>query len=403
LIKFVPPARETAHRGRPETLRVINRTAILDALRQHAPISRAELARFTSISAPTVSAIVEVIMAEGLVREVGPGDSGTGRRPTLFALNPNAVHVGVDLSTSGIVRIGLVGLADQLVRVDEIEYETGDASPDAVTELIARYIRDVREADTEGLHVLAIGAGAPGITDVETGVVQWAPALGWREVALAEMLRAQTDLPVRIDNDVNLALIGEVNQGAALQARHALFVLFREGVGGALLADGRLYRGRGGAGEVGYLVSGRVDRDADLSVFGFTEDRLLSVLAEQCARRGIGIHGHARHAEIVAGLLLDEDGALRLDADLHATVVEVVAAALASSAALLDPEAIVLAGWIEALGPSILEELSEHVARLAPAPATLRFSELGPNSVLVGAGLEARRVSTESAVVVRGL
>ena len=394
-------AHEPSHRGRPETLRVINRTTILDALRQNAPVSRAELARLTSISAPTVSSIVEAITAEGLVHEVGPGETGTGRRPRLLALNPNAVHVGVDLSTSGIVRIGLVGLGDQLVRVDDLGYESGEASADAVTELIAGYIRSL--TSDGNLQVLAIGGGAPGVTDIRTGVVHWAPALGWRDVPLAETLRAHTDLPVFIDNDVNLALIGEVNQGAALQARHALFVLFREGVGGAVLADGRLYRGRGGAGEVGYLVSGPVAPDADLRVFGFTEARLLNVLAEQCARRGIGIEGHARHAEIVAGLLLDEQGALRLDDDLHAAVVEVVAAALASSAALLDPEAIVLAGWIEALGPSILEELGEHLARLAPVPATLRFSELGPNSVIVGAGLEARRVSTESAVVVGGL
>lgn len=389
------------HRGRPQTLRVINRTTILDALRHNAPVSRAELARLTSISAPTVSSIVETITAEGLVHEVGPGETATGRRPRLLALNPNAVHVGVDLSTSGTVRIGLVGLGDELVRVDDLDYERGEASADAVTELIGGYIRSL--ALDGVLQVLGIGAGAPGVTDIETGVVHWAPALGWREVPLAETVRAHTDLPVFIDNDVNLALIGEVNQGAALQARHALFVLFREGVGGAVLADGRLYRGRGGAGEVGYLVSGPVERGADLRVFGYTEDRLLNLLADQCKRRGIGIRGHARHAEILAGLLIDEQGALRLDEDLHAALVEVVAAALASAAALLDPEAIVLAGWIEALGATILDELGEDVARLAPAPMTLRFSELGPNSVIVGAGLEARRVSTESAVVVRGV
>jgi predicted NBD/HSP70 family sugar kinase len=382
-------------------MRMINRTLILDALREQAPISRAELARLTSISAPTVSSIVEAAIAEGLVHEVGPGESGTGRRPTLLALDPGAVHLGVDLSTSGTVRIGLVGLADDLARVDELEYVSGSASADAVTELIAEYVRELESSDA-ALKVMGIGAGAPGVTDVETGVVHWAPALGWRDVPLAETIRDHTGLPVCIDNDVNLALIGEVSQGAALQARHALFVAFREGVGGAVLADGRLYRGRGAAGEFGYLVTGTVAAGANLSVFGFTENSLLNLLAEQCRRREIGIEGHAHHAEILAGLLVDERGVLSLDDDLHAAAVEAVAAAVASAAALLDPEAIVLAGWIEAFGPSILEELGERVARLAPAPAVLRFSELGPNSVIVGAGLQARRISSPSAVVVGG-
>ena len=72
--------------------------------------------------------------------------------------------------------------------------------------------------------------GAPGATDVATGIVQWAPNLGWRDVHLAELVSRRLDIPTVVDNDVNLALVGEVNQGVAAQAEHAVLISFRDGV-----------------------------------------------------------------------------------------------------------------------------------------------------------------------------
>jgi glucokinase len=382
-------------------MRMINRTIVLDAIRRHAPVSRADLVRFTSISAPTVSSIVEALVEEGAIEETGQGPTGagTGRRPMLLVLSPNAVHMGADLSTSGIVRVGLLDGADKLGHVAELEYPGGDPAPEAVAQMLADRVADVKRSNP-ALRILGVGVGAPGVTDSATGFVHWAPALTWRDVPFAQLLGERIGLPVSVDNDVNLALVGEVNQGAALEARHALLVAFREGVGGAVLVDGSLYRGRGAAGEVGYLVTGPVDPGADLRPFGFTETRISNLLAEQCTRRGIGHGDPGGHAENLARLLTGEDGELRLDDDVREAVVESVAAAVACATALLDPEAIVLSGWIEALGDGLVDEVRQRVQRLTPVPAAIRLSALGSTSVVVGAALSARRASTTSAAIV---
>ena len=151
--------------------------------------------------------------------------------------------------------------------------------------------------------------GAPGATDVATGIVQWAPNLGWREVHLAELISRRLDIPTVVDNDVNLALVGEVNQGVAAQAEHAVLISFRDGVGGAILVDGRLYRGRGYAGEVGYVVTSWPGKEPVHS-FGATERSIAELLAGECESRGVDTASLKQETMALVDLLLGDDGEL---------------------------------------------------------------------------------------------
>jgi predicted NBD/HSP70 family sugar kinase len=380
----------------PSTMRMVNRTLVMRSIRERAPVSRAQIARLTSMSAPTVSAIVNDLIAEGLVDEVVATASEGGRPPRLLTFSDEVFYVGCDLSTSNVATLGLMTLSDVVIHSESVRYEDGAADP----LYIGRVIRDYAKRQAEARHgrIWAVGIGVPGVTDVESGHVRWAPTLGWRDVDLKALLEARLEVPVVVDNDVNLALIGEVNQGAANQAQRAVFVAFEDGVGGAILIDGRLYRGGGGAGEVGYLVTGAAG-NADFRPFGFMEQRLFDILASECRTRGIDVSLYHMQTQALANLLLLDEDSRPLSSKTRSRVVEAVAAALASIAALLDPETIVLTGWIVYLGDTFLGEIQSALRRLVDSAPPLRHSKLGPLAVVVGAAIEARRASTESAQV----
>jgi glucokinase len=381
--------------GRPSTMRVVNRTIVADAIREHAPLSRADVARLTAISAPTVSAIVAELIRDGLVRELSEEPSQIGRPPRLLVFNENAFYIGCDLSISKTVRIGLVSANDKVSDVQALKYEVSSPKAEYIADLIAGYVHELTHQRSH-VRLLGLGVGAPGVTDIEAGLVRWAPTLGWREVPFTDLLSARLDIPVIVDNDVNLALIGEVNQGAARRAQHAIFVAFSDGVGGAVLMDGRLYRGRGEAGEVGYMVTDTFGPRDDLRSFGSTERRIFRLLANECTRVGISTDGLEWQTATVANLLVANDGNLRLTQDTRAALIDTIAAALASMTALLNPEVVVLAGWIEHLGYELLLELETKLQRLVPTTPTLRFSELGLTATIVGSAISIRHASTES-------
>jgi predicted NBD/HSP70 family sugar kinase len=386
--------------GTPSTLRLLNRTMVFEAIRAQAPVSRAELARLTSISAPTVSAIVADLLAEGYLRELPDAASDGGRPPRLLVFSEDVAYVGCDLSTSNTVRVGFVNLSDQVTGARSLGYRGESPEPEHVVELLAGEIESwLRDRGGEA-QIRGIGVGAPGATDVAAGVVHWAPNLGWREVPLADLISRRLGIPTVVDNDVNLALVGEVNQGVATQAKHAALVSFRDGVGGAVLIDGRLYRGRGDAGEVGYMVTSWPSV-TPVHSFGATERSIAQLLADECESRGLDVASLKQETTTLISRLLTDDGELVLRPDTNRELINVISSLLASIAALLDPEVIVLSGWIENLPKDTLVEVEETIDRLVASAPPLRLSELGFTATIAGAGITAHRASTELASVIQ--
>jgi glucokinase len=374
---------------------------VLAGIRANAPVSRAEIGRLTSVSAPTVSSIVAELLAQGIVGELPAGASEGGRPPRLLVFSDNVLYVGCDLSTSGVIRLGLVNLRDEVIDVRSVDYPESPPDPHHVVELIATHVEGWLEHRGCGARVEGIGIGAPGVTDVERGVVHWAANLSWSEVPLADLVGVRLGIPTVVDNDVNLALLGEVSQGVACSTRHAVLASFRDGVGGAVLIDGRLYRGRGAAGEIGYLVTTWPGAEP-LREFGASERRIKTLLRDELAARGEG--GDASDLEMTAlvSRLLTDEGEFALSPGTERALAETIASCLASVVALLDPEIVVLSGWIENLSERQLGEISDALSLLVPSSVPpLRLSELGPTATLAGAGISAHRASMHLAEVVR--
>jgi glucokinase len=384
--------------GTASTLRLINRSTVFGAIRDRAPVSRAQIARLTSISAPTVSSIVADLLQDGYLRELPVAPSEGGRPPRLLAFSDQVAYVGCDLSASEAMHVGFVSLADEITSVRSLDYGGRAPDPERVVELMATEVQAWLD-EHPGARIRGVGVGAPGATDVASGLVHWAPNLGWREVPLADLVARRLGVPAVVDNDVNLALLGEVNQGVATQARHAALVSFRDGVGGAVLIDGHLYRGRGDAGEVGYMVTRWPDAE-QVHHFGSTERRLSELLSTEGERRGLDVSPLGHETGALVRLLLDANGELVVRARVRRALTESIAALLASIVALLDPEVIVLSGWIETLPATHLAEIEEAISRLVQSVPPLRISELGSTATLVGAGISANRLATELTSVV---
>ncbi|HKR60975.1 MAG TPA: ROK family transcriptional regulator, partial [Pyrinomonadaceae bacterium] len=240
--------------ARLNTIRDINRQIVLNYVREREPISRAEIARETDLQRSTISAIVDALTAEGLVEEVGEGESTGGRRPTLLRLrSKEAIAVGVAITPSCTT----VAVSDLAGRIIEQEEFPTNPDPDLTLSEIMSLIKELSARNKGSIE--AVGVSLPGLVDPSTGNAVYVPYYQWRDIPVAKTISAAVGLPVVIDNDANAVALAELWFGRpeVSDARDFILVLVAEGVGTGIIFDGQVYRGqRGAAGEFGHMVIG---------------------------------------------------------------------------------------------------------------------------------------------------
>jgi len=259
--------------------------------------------------------------------------------------------------------------------------------PQAIVERISHLAASL----VTGASVAAIGVSCPGVIDPDTGVVLGARNLGWRDVPLGEMLSQRLGCPARIENDVNLAVVGERWRGAGQAFDDLAFLGVGTGVGIGVVLGGTLQRGaQFGAGEVNALPSGiRNETGGELSI----ED----------VAAGPAILRRARVAGLPAEALTTERVfALAAAGDPRATgvvrdAVSALALAIAWTVALVDPALIVVGGGVAAQGQALLAPLRDRVTRLVRLRAKIVAAGLGEDAQLYGALHEALRIADEGA------
>lgn len=240
--------------ARPNKIRDINKQIVLTYVRDRAPISRAEIARQTDLQRSTVSAIVDRLQFDGLIEEVGTGDSTGGRKPTLLKITTGIpVAVGVDV-TPRYTTVALADLAGQVLKK-----KTFPTSHDAdfMTDRIVEEVRNHVLANKR--YQLEVGISVPGVADQATGRVRYIPYFQWSNWEIAKQVADQTGLRVTIDNDANAIALAELwfGEEANRRDRNIITVLVAEGIGTGIIFDGQVYRGeRGAAGEFGHMIIG---------------------------------------------------------------------------------------------------------------------------------------------------
>jgi predicted NBD/HSP70 family sugar kinase len=244
---------KSANVARSSTIRDINRQIILNYIREEGPISRAEIARRTALQRSTVSLIVEELIKIGLVDEVY-GESSGGRPPQLLSLRAtHAIAVGVDLGKKRTI-VATTDLAGRIL--EKKEFPTDRDSGKTIDQIIDAIVYFINK---NGGSIEGIGVSVPAMVESETGTVLTIPYLNWKMPNIAEKIKAITGLPVKIDNDANLAALAELWFGRPeiSDVRDFILVLIENGIGTGVVFDGQIYRGKDGiAGEFGHMTIG---------------------------------------------------------------------------------------------------------------------------------------------------
>lgn len=239
--------------GNKQLIREINKSLVLNLVRDHGVISRTDIAVAAHLSLATVSGITNELIEQGLIYEHEEGTSSGGRRPILLALNCRAgLVIGVKLTETHVVA-ALTDLNAEIVAQLEVPLD-GDHSPEAVVSVMSDAVSDLRAAHPDK-PIFGMGMGMAGGIDRHTGVCRFSPFFGWRDVPLRSMLEKQLGLPVMLENDVNTLTIAEKWFGAGVGVSDFLVITLGRGIGMGMVLNGQLYRGGcGSGGEFGHIT-----------------------------------------------------------------------------------------------------------------------------------------------------
>jgi predicted NBD/HSP70 family sugar kinase len=370
--------------GTPRLLRGMNDRAALDLLLEHGPLSRTRLGELTGLSKPTASQLLARLERAGLVVATGVSEGGPGRNAQLYAVNPARAYVAaLDVTPSRIVAAvadvtgGLVGRSEHRTRrgtgITAVQHVTG-----ALDDALAAD-PELTPADLDRVVI-----GTPGAFDPTTGRLRYARHLpGWHDPEVLARISEAVGVPVEGENDVNLAAVAERETGRAVGVDDFLLLWADEGLGAAIVIDGRLHGGAtGGAGEVGFLplpgtpVVRHVGRS---NAGGFQE--LAGGKQVLALARSLGLRAGSPQAAVTRALTTPGAGDRLLQ-----QLGERVSLGLASLVAVLDPALVVLAGGVLSAGGERLADIvRSELADLTVARPPVELTAVAHDPVLTGA------------------
>ncbi|RKN05808.1 ROK family protein [Streptomyces radicis] len=375
-------------------IRTANRYRVLRQAIADSPASRPRLAEATGLSPATVATLVGELLDQRMLVDAGFEDSGGGRPRGLLAVNPEGgALIGVDVAET-YVHVEVVDLTLRTLARAHEELYPRDHAPAALVRRIGGAVRAATAGAATRGPLLGAGISMPGMVDREGGVSVYAANWGWHDVPLLDLLSGEVPSPLYLDNPMRACLVAELWFGAASGHEDAVVVNLGTGVGAGLALGGALHRGASNsAGEWGHTQLVLDGRPCHCGRHG-------------CVESYVGAPGIMRTLrEIDAGspLLSEEDQTATVDrlarahgagdpvaARVFAETGGYLGAALADLVNLLDPEVIILTGWVaRALGTPLLDEARAAVARHAlsrPLESTeIVLSPIRVNPVSLGA------------------
>jgi glucokinase-like ROK family protein len=237
-------------------MREMNLALILSHLRQQGTLSRSSLARLTGLTKATVSSLVKELIERRFVREIGLASPGIGRPSVELELNPEAgciigAEIGVDFIS--VIRTNFCAEIQYRESINTVEMQGDqDAILACAIGLLRRTVEGARQA---GSPLLGMGVGVPGLVDAASGTLLFAPNLKWKDVPLRALLEREFSCPVYVENEANMAALGESYFGAGRDAGFVLYVSAGVGMGGGIVIQKQLLQGYSGfAGEIGHMT-----------------------------------------------------------------------------------------------------------------------------------------------------
>ena len=384
----IGPSRDLAdvQSASSELTRDINRDLVLELIRSMQPISRVDLARASGLQPSTVSSIVEQLLRERWIREGAMVKTARGRRPTLLSLNDDLVILVADVRPGQAV----VALLDLNGRVLARRLVPLSTRPEKAIASIAAVMGQLRDA-FPGKTFEGAGLSVPGRVDPRTNRLLLTPNLPWHGFDVHAALVRELGIPVQLENGANSSLLSELWFGRMDGVRNAVLVTISEGVGTAILAEGRMISGCNGmAGEFGHIT---VDPEGPPCGCGSTGcwEVFASTRAALRYYRELAPNAERKTIVEVVSLAIDGDPAALRALERQAIAI---GQGLHLLNAVLSPDLIVLAGDITTMW-EMSRDIIERECR-----AGVMAGE-GPRLTSIGDGEQARLRGAAAVVLQR--
>ncbi|EGK13287.1 transcriptional regulator [Desmospora sp. 8437] len=390
---------QTIQTGSFRWMKSINKSTILNVIRLQGPVSRAEIAKVTRLTPPTVTNIVGELLRDGWVVECELGESTGGRKPILLNINHgafNVVGVYAGVKTIRVLSADLAGNTgdEQLLAVPS--RPTVKTYTDLLTGAVGSVVDRIRG---KGIPLLGIGVGMHGLVDPREGVSRFAPNLAFTDLPLRSILEEKFNVSVEVENDVRARAVGESWFGHGRGADPFICVHVGTGVGAGMMYEGRLLHGPSfTAGELGHTVidpagpvcgcGNRGCLEAFVSGPATLERarRRLAAGEPSLLRSRVGADGEQLSGPDLTAAAAEGD---RLAVEELAETGRCLGIALANLINLLNPRKIILSGGMIAAGAFVLDPLRRTVEeRVLSTPAkevSIVVSELGERAGVIGA------------------
>lgn len=391
----LPPAEQTESPATADIhgMREHNTALVVRALWQNADgLSRADLARHLGLSRSTISAIVQGLLATGIILESHRARSTGGRRPIVLKFNDEHLHVlGLDLGSSHLT-IARTDLRGRVLARSSVQHDVQN-DPEGTLQLIDSMLRELVPATNSPL--LGLGIAVPCPVDADSRH-QLSPRIlpAWRGVQLGSWLHDEFGLPVYMDNDANMGALAEAWWGAGRGFDHFAYIKVGTGVGAGYIIDTEPYRGASGiAGEIGHTTVHAQGRRCRCGLRGCLEAEIGSPALVSKAREAIQLGAPTSLAEIPS---LDLAGIIQQALDGDAIAGEIIeeagqhlGVAVANLLNLLNPGRVVLGGRLTVAGDLLLDPLRATVRERALSTsidrAEIVLSALGEDHIAIGA------------------
>ena len=402
--------------GNLRLVQKINRSLILNLIKDKGPISRADISKITKLTRSTVSSIVDYLIRKNLIKEIGLTSSGVGRKAILLELNSKAYYsIGVDLGTLYTT----VAITDLLGGVEtRIEYPTNcqQDKDKIIKKLIATIHNIVKDFGIQWKKISGIGVAAPGLIDKE-GTMLITPNFSWRDTPLRKILKREFYIPVFVDNNVNAMALAESEFGKGQGVKNFVFINVGMGIGAGVVINGELFHGESNCtGEIGHTT---VDYNGPKCSCG--NNGCLEVMASgpAIAKRAIKAIKEGEKsliselvnydlnqisAEIVATAANQGD---KLGRSIMEETGEYLGTGVANIVNLFNPELVIVGGGVARAGDLIFEPLkkavqqrafsvSAEVAKIIPVSLGKDCTVIGAAALVLKEMFKITRVITSS-------
>ncbi|MDJ0331790.1 ROK family transcriptional regulator [Planococcus sp. S3-L1] len=358
-------------------MKSMNKSIILNKIRKDGPISRAQIARDTKLTPPTVSSNVKELLEQSIVEEQDLGESLGGRKPTMLVINNEAFTIiGVDAGPESIECIR-ANLAGKVLKRSETKLQLPIDNDQFIAALKSCIASCLDSTD----QVIGIGVAMHGVVDRATGTSLYAPNLGLANIPIKEQLEKEFGLEVKVENDARAMALGEYWFGNHGELASMLAVNIGSGVGAGFIIDGKLYHGATDiAGEVGHMT---IDLHGEICECGNQGCLQTFVSGPAIARKATGQNLTAEKVfeQAVAG---DESSIANFKAAGKALGV-----GLTNLIHIVNPGKIVLGGGVSKAQQFILPEVRQTIQASALTPAAsatlVEISKLGDDATVIGA------------------